>query len=105
MKNMVYIAKSIKNAVNFICINTDWARTGEASFESSGEKITVANSFRNLRGVKWDGAYVDYSFKLMPIHEQHEFMRALNGWGLKPIFLEDDTYVEGVYESCRGKES
>ncbi|MCM2680009.1 hypothetical protein [Echinimonas agarilytica] len=88
MKSVFYVAENLKNAINFIKVNTDWKQVTNVSFRNGDENIIVISDFMRIRGRKVDGVYIDHSFTKIKDTIYMDFTKRFRVLGIKPIIIE-----------------
>lgn len=89
MKTIFYVAENIKNAINFIKVNTDWEQVTNVSFRNGDENIIVISDFMRIRGRKVDGVYIDHSFTKIKDAMYMDFIKRFSDLGIEPITIEE----------------
>ena len=89
MKNIFYMAPSLREAIIFIERNTDWKRVTRVSFRNGDENIVVIDSLMRMRGRHIDGIYIDHSFSSIPEDIKHELNLRFNALNIEPVLIEE----------------
>lgn len=83
MNKCFYVAQSVREAIAFIGVNTDWIKTSFNTYRNGDESIKVISNPDNLRGQdNIEKIYVDYSYSRLPERDWFEFNRFFNTRGL-----------------------
>lgn len=89
MKSIFYVAENLKNAINFIKVNTDWKQITNVSFRNGDENIIVISDFMHIRGRKVDGIYIDHSFTKIKDTMHMDFTKRFRDLGIEPITIKE----------------
>ena len=89
MKQVVYIAKTLRGAKAFIEANTKWQRVAQTRYVNHNEAICIATNIDQLRGRQFDKAYIDYSFTSINDRDYIDIERRLKRLGLTPMEITE----------------
>ena len=89
MKRKFYVAESVRSAVAFIKVNTDWTRVTNVSFRNGDENIIVISDFMRIRGQRVDGVYIDYSFTKIRDPAYTDFINRFKALDVEPITIKE----------------
>lgn len=87
MKLKFYVAEKVDHAINFIKVNTDWIQRSSVCFQNEDEKIIVVSDFMKIRGRKFDGVYIDYSFN--KVRGFGDFQNRFKHLEIKPVLIKE----------------